>query len=223
MKSGLIFKGLLFTTLIAVTATSLKLFNDNRVKKAKRADFCRKVTPLTQKKVEKYDRNGITKRTGADVKVNGGTMYRQVSFKTKPIVQVVIFPEALDGKIWSKVPQSSIKYIGKGGDGNSLREWLSPDYFYLLEVPENAKGLAVGRLCYKNGDATVYSIKNWQQTQSNKISINNKINLEHPTPLPKINPVHILVNAGSNKQDSLGDATEVYFTKERVRIPQKKK
>ncbi|MEO1376892.1 MAG: hypothetical protein AAFW70_21875 [Cyanobacteria bacterium J06635_10] len=221
MKSSLIFKGILLTTLIVVIGTCLKIFNDNRIKQGQRADFCRKKTQLTQKKVNKYDNNGLREREGADVKVNGGTMYRQVSFKTKPIVSVVIFPEALDPKIWSKVPQSSIKYIGKGGDGNSLGEWFSPDYFYLLEVPEGAKGLAFGRLCYKNGDATVYSIRKWKQLENNKISINNKITLEHSTPLPKINPGHILVNAGSNQKDSLGDVSEVYFTKERVRIPKK--
>jgi len=222
MKSGLIFKGILLTTLIAVVGTSFKIFNDNRVKKAKRADFCAKAKPLTQLKLENYDKNGIKKRSGAGVKVDGGTFYRQVSFKSKPVVPVVIFPEALDGKKWSKVPQSKIKYIGKGGDGDSLREWLSPDYFYLLELPEGAKGLAFGRLCYKNGDATVYSIRNWKQEENNKITINRQITLEHPTPLPKINPAHILVNASSNQKDSLGDVTEVYFTKERIRIPTKK-
>lgn len=214
MKFGLIFKGLLLTTLIAVIGIFLKIFNDNRVKQAQRPEYCQKKMELTKLEAKKYDKNGIKKREGADVKVNGGTMYKQVSFKTKPIVQVVIFPEALDGKTWSKVPQSSIKYIGKGGDGNSWREWLSPDYFYLLEVPEGTKGLAIGRLCYKNGDATVYSIRKWKQLENNKISFNSKITLEHPTPLPTINPAHILVNAGSNKKDSLGDATEVYFTKD---------
>jgi len=222
MKSGLIFKGLLLTTLIAVSGICLKLFNDNRVKKANRAEFCSKTKPLTQVKTKKYDNNGLKEREGAEVKVDGGTFYRQVSFKSKPVVPVVIFPEALDGKKWGKVPQSGIKYLGKGGDGDNLREWLSPDYFYLVEVPGNAKGLAFGRLCYKNGDATVYSIRNWKQEENNKITINHKITLEHSTPLPKINPAHILVNTSSNQKDSLGDVTEVYFTKERVRIPRNK-
>ncbi|MDY6901711.1 MAG: hypothetical protein SWZ49_27075 [Cyanobacteriota bacterium] len=222
MKSGLIFKGLLLTTLIAISGICLKLFNDNKAKQAKRAEYCQKSQPLTKVDVKNYDKNGVKKREGAEVKVDGGTFYRQVSFKSKPVVSVVIFPEALDGKKWSKVPQSTIKYLGKGGDGDSLREWLSPDYFYLLEVPSDAKGLAFGRLCYKNGDATVYSIRNWKQEENNKITINHKITLEHPTPLPKINPAHILVNTSSNQKDILGDVTEVYFTKERVRIPQKK-
>ncbi|WP_414621074.1 hypothetical protein [Calothrix sp. CCY 0018] len=213
MKSGLIFKALLLTTLVAVIGTSLKLFTDNQAQKAKRAELCGKSTQLTQVKPEKYDKNGLKEREG--------TFYRQVSFKSKPVVPVVIFPEALDGKRWSKVPQSAIKFLGKGGDGKSLGEWLSPDYFYLLEVPEGAKGLAFGRLCYKNGDATVYSIRKWKE-EGNKISINNKITLEHPTPLPKINPAHILVNVGSDEQDVLGSVTEVYFMKERLRIPQKK-
>ena len=223
MKSSLIFKVLLATTLLGLIGASLKIFNDNQLKKANRPEYCRDKTPLAENKLKKYDKSGVKRREGEDVKVNGGTMYRQVSFKTKPVVSVVIFPEALDGKIWSKVPQSAIKYIGKGGDRNSLREWFSPDYFYLLEVPEGAKGLAFGRLCEKNGDATVYSIRKWEQTGNNKISINSKIHLENSKTLPKINSSHILVNTGSNQKDTLGEATEVYFTKERVRIPSQKK
>jgi hypothetical protein len=219
MKSGLIFKGLLLTTLIAVSGICLKLFIDNRAKQAQRAEFCQKSTPLTKVDAKNYDRSGVKKREGPEVKIDGGTFYRQVSFKSKPVVSVVIFPEALDINKWAKVPQSAIKYIGKGGDGNSLRELVSPDYFYLVQVPEVAKGLAFGRLCYKNGDVTVHSIRNWKQEGDNKITINGKITIEHPTPLPKINPAHILVNASSNQKDSLRDATEVYFTKNRVRIP----
>ena len=203
MKSGLIFKGLLLTTLVAVSGICLKLFNDNRVKQANRSEYCSKTKPLNQVKAKKNDSNGLKEREGAEVKVDGGTFYRQVSFKSKPVVPVVIFPEALDINKWAKVSQSAIQYLGKGGDGDSLREWLSPDYFYLLEVPEDAKGLAFGRLCYKNGDATVYSIRNWKQLEDNTISINGKITLEHPTPLPKINPAHILVNTSSNQKDSL--------------------
>ena len=103
-----------------------------------------------------------------------------------------------------------------------MRERLSPDYFYLLEVPEGAKGLAFGRLCYKNGDATVYSIRNWKQLEDNKISINGKMTIEHSPPLTKINSAHILVNTSSNQKDSLGNVTQVYFTKQKVRIPQNK-
>lgn len=213
MKSGLIFKGLLLTTLIAIIGTSLKLFSDNQSKAAKQAEICRKTKSLTQEKLKEYDRNGL--------KEGKGTFYQQVSFKTKPVVPVVKFPEALNGKKWSKVTQSSIKYIGKGGR-KSLGEWFSPDYFYLLEVPSDAKGLAFGKLCYIDGNPAVYSIRKWKELENNKISINGKITLEHPTPLPKINPGHILVNTSSNQKDSLGDATEVYFTKERVRIPRKR-
>ena len=213
-------KGLLSITLITLGSISFKLFNDNRVKQAKRAEFCRKAKPLNQVKAEKYDRNGIKERQETS---NGGTFYKQVSFKTKPIVSVVIFPEALDPNTWAKLPQSAIKYIGKGGNGESLREWFSPDYFYLLEVPEGATGLAFGRLCYRKGDARVYSIKNWKQVGNNKISINGEINLQHPNPLPKINPAHIVVNVGTNQKDSLGDVTQVYFTQNRLRISWKKK
>lgn len=208
MKSGFIFKGILLATLIAVTGISLKLFNDNQAKAVKMAGLCGGKKPLTQNKAEKYERNGL--------KESEGTFYDQVSFKSKPVVSVVINPEALDGKKWSKVPQSAIQYVGKEN------EWFNPNNFYLLEVPSDAKGLAFARLCYGDGDATVHSIRNWKQLENNKITINYKITLEHPTPLPKINPAHILVNMGSDEQDSLGGVTEVYFSKERVSIPTKK-
>ncbi|GEM_PF-2805069 len=213
MKSTLILKPLLFITLIAVTGISLKSFYDNQTKKANRADLCRKAKPLTQSRVKDFDRNGVKER--------GGTFYRQVSFKSKPIVSVVIFPQALDAETWFKVPPTKIKYIGKRGDGKSLGQWFSPDHFYLVEVPDNTTALAFSRLCHQNSDVKVYSIRKWEQTGNNKISINNKISLEHATPLPKINPAHILVNAGSNKEDSLKDGTGVYFRTKNFRIPQK--
>ncbi len=208
MKSGFIFKGILLTTLVAVIGTSLKLFNDNQAQAVKKAGLCSEIKPLTQNKAEKYDRNGL--------KESEGTFYDQVSFKSKPVVSVVINPEALDVNKWAKVPQSAIKYIGKED------EWLSPDNFYLVEVPSDAKALALGKPCHGDGNAAVHSIRKWDVAEDNKISINGKINLEHPTPLPKINPAHILVNTGSDEQDSLGGVTEVYFSKERVRIPMKK-
>ena len=214
MKSDFIFKGILLTTLIAVIGISLKIFSENQTKNAKRADYCAKKKPLTRVKPEKYDRNAL--------KEGEETFYDQVSFRSKPVIPVVINPEALDGKKWGRVPQSAIKYIGKGGDGKRLGEWFNPDKFYLVQVPSDAKALALGKPCYGDGLATVYSIRKWKQTEGNKISINNKITLEYPTPLPKINPAHILVNTGSDKQNSLGDVTEVYFTKYRVRIKQKK-
>lgn len=208
MKSGLVFKGLLLTTLIAVIGTSWKLFNDNQAKNAKSTELCSKNKKLTQVNPEKYDRSGL--------KEGENTVYDQVSFKSKPVVSVVINPEALDVNKWAKVPQSAIKYIGKED------KWFSPDNFYLVQVPIDAKGLALGKPCYGDGDVAVYSIRKWDVVEDNKISINGKITLEHTTPLPKINPAHILVNIGSNEQDVLGSMTEVYFIKEKVRIPQKK-
>lgn len=205
MKSGLIFKGLLLTTLIAVIGTSLKLFNENQVKSAKKAQLCGKNKPLNQVKPEKYDRHGF--------KEGEETTYDQVSFKSKPVMSVVINPEALDVNKWAKVPESAIKYIGKKD------QWFSPDKFYLVQVPSGAKSLALGKPCYGDGDVAVHSIRKWKQLEDNKISINGKIILQHPTPIPKIIPAHILVNIGSNEQDVLGKVIEVYFIKEKVRIP----
>ncbi|MFH7027511.1 MAG: hypothetical protein ACHBN1_19455 [Heteroscytonema crispum UTEX LB 1556] len=109
------------------------------------------------------------------------------------------------------MPQSSIQYIGKGGD-DGWQEWLRPDYFYLLQVPRQATGLAFGRLCYRNGDAEVEFIKKLKQIFTGKIIINDKIFLSHSSPLPTINPSTVIVNTGSNELDSLGTQTDVYFT-----------
>jgi hypothetical protein len=171
----------------------------------KRAKFCRSAKPLTQIKVKNYNANGV--------KLRGGTFFRKVLLDSKKELKVVIFPEALSPQTWSKIPQTSIQYIGKGGDGN-WQEWLRPDYFYLLEVPPEATGLAFGRLCYRNGDAEVESIKNLKKISSDKIVINNKMHLSHSSPLPTINSYTVIVNTGSNRLDSLGTQTEVYFTKE---------
>ncbi|MBD2732387.1 MULTISPECIES: hypothetical protein [Nostoc] len=95
----------------------------------KRLDFCNNLKPLNQIEVKDYDNNGIKSRQG--------TFSTKVSFGDRQELKVVIFPKALSPKIWSTVSQSSIQYIGNGGD-NNWREWLSPDYFYLLEVPSKA-------------------------------------------------------------------------------------
>ena len=141
MKSGFIFKGILLATITAVIGISLKLFNDNQSKAVKKADLCGGKKPLTQNKAEKYDINGL--------KESEDTFYDQVSFKSKPVVSVVINPEVLDGKKWLKVPQSAIKYVGKEN------EWFNSNNFYLLEVPSDAKGLAFAKLCYGDGNLAV--------------------------------------------------------------------
>lgn len=175
----------------------------------KRANLCRTTKPLTQIKVNRYDVNGI--------KLRGGTFTRKVSFDSTKELKVIIFPEALSTQIWSKVSPSSIKYIGKGGD-DSWKEWLRPDYFYLLEVPPQATALAFGRLCYRNGDVEVESIKKLKQISSGKIIINDKIYLSVSSPRPTINPYTVIVNTGSNRRDTLGTQTEVYFTIENLKL-----
>lgn len=169
----------------------------------KRAKICRSAKPLNQIEVKSYDINGV--------KLRGGTFFRKVALDSKKELKIIIFPEALSPEVWSKVPQSSIQYIGKGGDGD-LQEWLRPDHFYLLEVPPQATGLAFGRLCYRNGDAEAKSINKLKVISPGKITINDKISLSHSSPLPKINPYTVIVNTGSNPLDSLGTQTEVYFT-----------
>ncbi len=169
----------------------------------KRAKFCGSVEPLTQVKVNNYDINGIVLREG--------TFTKKISFDSTRKLNIIIFPKALSSLIWSKVSQSSIQYIGQGGD-DDWKEWLYPDYFYLLEVPAQATALAFSRLCYRNGDVDVEPIKKVEQISSGKIIINNKIYLSVSSPLPMTNLYNVIVNTGSNRRDALGTQTEVYFT-----------
>ncbi|MBE9210680.1 hypothetical protein IQ244_30090 [Nostoc sp. LEGE 06077] len=169
----------------------------------KRSKFCRTTKPLTEIQANNYDNLGIY--------WHSGTFTRKVFLDGKGEIKVIIFPRGLSPQNWSKISSSSIQYIGKGGD-DSWQEWLRPDYFYVLEVPKQATALAFGRLCYRNGDVEVESIKKLTPTSLGKISINNKIYLSHLYPLPKINSSTVIVNTGSNRLDTLGIQTEVYFT-----------
>lgn len=165
--------------------------------------MCHPSKRLTQIEVKNYDDYGVNWREG--------TYDAKLSLFGNKKLKVFIFPKALSAQIWSKVPQSSIQYLGKGGDG-TWQEWLRPDYFYLLAVPPQATGLAFGRLCYRNGDVDVESIKKLKQVSHRKIVINDKIYLSHSYSIPTMNPYSVIVNTGSNQLDSLGTQTEVYFT-----------
>ncbi|BAZ39226.1 hypothetical protein NIES4101_51780 [Calothrix sp. NIES-4101] len=193
----------IFIPICLATIGIVVFFSLRSLDNHQRAKVCEPDKLLTQKEVKNYDQNGI--------KLRGGTFFRKVILKNKKELKIIIFLEALSPQKWSKVPQSSIQYIGKGGDGN-WQEWLRPDFFYALDVPTAATGLAFGRLCYRNGDAEVESIKNINQISPGKITINNKIDLSHSSPLPKIHPYTVIVNTGSNYRDSLGTETEVYFS-----------
>jgi hypothetical protein len=189
--------------LISLSAICLAVWVSFQSPDSKRANFCRTAKPLTEIPVNHYDDLGIY--------WYGGTFTRKVSLDGKGQIKVIIYPRGLSPQTWSKISPSSIQYIGKGGDA-SWKEWLRPDYFYLLEVPTKATALAFGRLCYRNGDVEVQSIKKLKKMLLGKLIINDKINLSYLNPLPKINLSTVIVNAGSNRLDTLGNQTEVYFT-----------
>lgn len=188
--------------LICLSALCLVVWASFQSPDSKRANFCRTAKPLTEIQVNNYDDLGIY--------WHSGTFTRKVSLNGKG-VKVIIFPRGLSSQTWSKISPTSIQYIGKGGDA-SWKEWLRPDYFYLLEVPTKATALAFGRLCYRNGDVEVQSIKKLKKTFLGKLIINDKINLSYLNLLPKINLSTVIVNTGSNPLDTLGTQTEVYFT-----------
>ncbi|AFY43087.1 hypothetical protein [Nostoc sp. PCC 7107] len=194
--------------LICLTLICLIIWNNFQSPDYQRAKFCHSTKPLTEIQANNYDNLGIY--------WHSGTFIRKVSLDDIGEIKVIIFPRGLSPQTWSKIYSSSIQYIGKGGD-NSWQEWLRPDYFYLLEVPQQATALAFGRLCYRNGDVEVESIKKITPTSLGNISVNDKIYLSHLYPLPKVNSSTVIVNTGSNRQDTLGTQTEVYFTT--VKLP----
>lgn len=175
-----------------------------------RTHLCHSTKLLTQIEVNNYDFNGV--------KFRDGTFTTKVALNAQRELTIVIFPKALSPQTWLKVPQSSIQYLGKGGD-DTWQEQLRPDYFYLLAVPAKATGLAFGRLCYRNGDVEVESIKKLNQLSAKKITVNNKINIYLPYQLTQNYANPVIVNTGSNKLDVLGTETEVYFTTKKLNIP----
>jgi hypothetical protein len=191
------------TTAIAIGLTAIGLAGDRSVS-VQRTLRCDYAKPLTENAIEGYDANGV--------KVGGGTFWIHVIPNETQDIPAIVFPRALSPQIWTKLPSSAITYVGKGGDERSWRDRWSPDYFYGLEVPPKATGLAFSRLCYRRGDVTVHSIKTWEEdSQDKEIIVNHQINLSDVA-IPTRHPFQILVNAGSDRRDILGVQTEVYFT-----------
>lgn len=200
---------LLIFILFCLTLICVIAFTNFQTANNKRSILCHSTKLLTQIEVKNYDASGV--------KLRDGTFIRKVSLDNNKKLKVIIFPRAISAQTWLKIPQSSIQYIGKGGD-DSWQEWLRPDHFYLLQVPPQATGLAFGRLCYRNGDVEVEAIKKLRKISPGKININDKINLSTEEPLPTINPYSVIVNTGSNRRDALGSETEVYFTTENLKL-----
>lgn len=205
MKTNRVVWILIVLSFISISFLIFWQINSWQVKDAKRVKFCANTKSLTVIATDKYDANGV--------KYRGGTLFRKLSLQPDRTIPVVIFPQSLSAKVWLKLPQSSIYYLGRGGD-KSWQEWLSSDHFYLLEIPPQVKGLAFSRLCYRNGDVGVQTIQKLEKLSPQKIVINQNIDISLTAPLPQINSSHILVNAGSDRRDILGGKTEVYFTTE---------
>ncbi|AFY47990.1 hypothetical protein Nos7524_2140 [Nostoc sp. PCC 7524] len=210
MKTNRFVQILIVLSFISISFLTFLQVNSWQLKDAKRVKFCSRAKPLTAIATDQYDVNGV--------KYRGGTLFRKIALKPQRTIPVIIFPQSLSAKVWFKFPQSSIYYLGWGGD-KSWQEWLQSDNFYLLEVPPQVKGLAFGRLCYRNGDVGVHTIHKLEQIAPQKLVINDKIYLSLASPLAEINSSHIIVNAGSDRRDILGGKTEVYFTTEDMIIP----
>jgi hypothetical protein len=197
---------------ICLTLGSIIVFARFTTPNHQRTNLCHSTKLLTQIKVSNYNFNGV--------KLRDGTFTKKVTLDTQRELKIIIFPQALASSTWSKLPDSSIQYLGKGGD-NTWQERLRPDYFYLLTVPSKATGLAFGRLCYRNGDVEVESIKKLKTLSAKKIIVNHKIYVDISSQLPQNYANTVIVNTGSNKLDTLGTQTEVYFTTEKLHIPLK--
>lgn len=192
------------TTSIALILVFATTWLNYQSKQHQRSQFCHNTKPLTTVKAKKYDLNGVKHRQG--------TFLRTIALNNKQKISVVIFPDALSLSKWKKLSLSSISYIGSGGDGKNWQEWLSPDLYYLLVLPRQTTALAFARLCYRNGDVTVEPVNKVENISPNKLIINGKIALADPQVIPKVDRAYLVVNAGSDRRDTLGTQTEVYFT-----------
>lgn len=186
-----------------------------------RSQTCIAEQKLTAMEVNGSESNGVT--------FHKSTFVRQIPIpRRKERVPIVVSPEALSADIWQPLPTENLRYLGKGGEGN-WHDWLSPDHYYLLNIPKSATALAFSRLCYRNGDVGFDKNNRFEVEPSNSstdklsghtVVINERITIKAPTlPSERSRNFPILVNAGSDKRDALITQTNVYYTTDPVDFP----
>ena len=154
------------TVLLALSGFSivgLKRYQRYQANRTRRFEACQSVPPLTSVRPDDYDIDGIKQRQG--------TFLRQVSVEGEAF-PVIVFPAALFDKRWYRLSTDHIHYLGKGGEAG-WRDRISPDRYYLVDIPENATALAFSRLCYRNGDVGVLENKSLELVESGFLSIIN--------------------------------------------------
>lgn len=173
---------------------------------------------LTAVEVNDYDPNGIT--------AHKNTFVRKIPIpQRQERIPIVVFPEAVSADTWEPLPSHNLSYLGKGGEEN-WHDWISPDHYYLLDIPQSATALAFSRLCYRNGDVGFDKNNRFEVRPSHPligsfskkaIVINERITIKAPRlPSERSRNFPILVNAGSDKRDALITQTHVYYTTEPV-------
>jgi len=173
---------------------------------------------LTAINVTDYGPNGIVSHKN--------TFVRKIPIpRRKERVPIVVFPQALSGETWQPLPAENIRYLGKGGEEN-WHDWISPDHYYLLNIPESATALAFARLCYRNGDVGFDKNNRFEVRPTESVTgrlshktvvINQRITIKAPElPSERSRNFPILVNAGRDKRDALITQTPVYYTTEPV-------
>jgi hypothetical protein len=95
------------TLICIIVFTYLQPLNNQRTQ------LCHPNKTLTQIEVQNYDEDGVNWREG--------TYSTELSLVSNKRLKVIIFPKALSGQIWFKIPQSSIQYLGKGGGWDLAR------------------------------------------------------------------------------------------------------
>lgn len=181
---------------------------------------CIASTPLTQWEVFSTHTHGI--------RPHNDTIIRRLPLETGEL-PVVMFPKALEGNIWQPLPADNIHAVGAGGE-DTWKDVISPDNYYLIDVPEGTTGMVFSRLCHRNGDVGV-SLNQTLEPKSvwpvighlfqRNLTINQDITVRSSElPSALVSQFSLVVNAGSHRRDGIGQQTEVYYTTKPITIPQ---
>ncbi|MEO1634456.1 MAG: hypothetical protein AAFS04_05150 [Cyanobacteria bacterium J06631_9] len=192
----------------------------HQVRQRRNLAKCIASTPLTQWEVFSTHTHGI--------RPHNNTIIRRLPLETGEL-PVVIFPKALEEDIWQPLPADNIYAVGAGGE-NTWKDAISPDNYYLIDVPEGTTGMVFSRLCHRDGDVGV-SLNQTLQPKAvwpiighlfqRNLIINHNITVKaSELPSASASQFSLVVNAGSHGRDAIGQQTQVYYTTEPITIPQ---
>ena len=177
--------------------------------------------------------NPLTNGEVPAIRTHGIRPHNNTTIRRLPLgsgeLPIVIFPKALSAEIWQPLPTENIYLVGAGGE-DLWRDVVTPDNYYLVDVPEGTTGVVFSRLCHRDGDVSV-SLNQMLQPKATwsvagslfkrNLTINHRVTVKsNNPPSDLVSQFPLVVNAGSHQHDALGQQTEVYYTTKPITIPE---